>query len=394
MEGPDKGITSIRDVLQIISFRKGLFFIGFFGVFVLALGVTFLMSPTYQASTKILVEPMSIPYFGTGPASQYAKRAFFSTQLQIIKGRIITEKVVRQVGLGKSTTALPRFSIPFIKLKQDNPYPFRTAVDNLIKHSISARLISGTNIIEASIKRKDPVEASFIANTLAQIYVDYTLESMRSEAHSAYDFIAEQVDMTSQKLKEAEESLRRFKEKTAASEGEAGAYLRRLSDLNSLLSTALADYTENDPRVVRTKQEISRVEAKLKNLPQKELKLTRLTRAVKANEGIYLMLLKKLENARISEMTDAEKIGTVRIIEPALVPIYPTKHSPWRKLQYLVLGFIGAGIFGFGLAFFAEYQDHSLKTSKDVEQYMKSKVLGTIPLTPKKKRKCFLGFGS
>jgi len=411
MENPEERTTSFHDLLQIISARKGLILAGFLSVFVVTVVGSFLMQPIYEASTKILVAPMGIPYFDTALTSRFEERTFLGTQKEIIKGRIISERVVRQLELDKSASPPPGFKIPFIKKialfakkipfvkkipfiepTQPDPDLFRTAVADL-QRSISVESIRNTNLILVKVKAKGGAESTRIANAVAQTYVDHTLMTIRGKTKGAYDFIAEQVVLIQQQLAQAEESLQRFKEreKTANLTEEATINLNRLAELNALLSTTLAEYSEKDPRVVRAKQEIMEITAKLEKLPEKELELARLTRAVKNSEEIYLMLLKKLEEARISEVSNGENIGTIRIVEPAIPPLKPIKP---KKTLYAILGFIVGSIFGFGMAFFAEYQDHSLKTGRDVEQYLKSKILGTIPLTSKKKRKWFLGFGS
>jgi len=398
MENPEERITSFHDLLQIISARKGLILAGFLSVFIVTVVGSFLMQPIYEASTKILVAPMGIPYFDTALTSRFEERTFLETQKEIIKSRIITETVVRQLELDKSAAPPPRFKIPFIKkipfirTTQPDLDLFRTTVANL-QRSISVESIRDTNLILVKVKAKGAAESARIANAVAQTYVDHTLMTIRGKTKGAYDFIAKQVVVVRQELAQAEESLQRFKEreKTANLTVEATINLNRLAELDALLSTTLAEYSDEDPQVVRAKQVISEISAELEKLPKKELELARLTRAVKNNEEIYQMLLKKLEEARISEVSNGKDIGTIRIVEPAISPLNPNKP---KKNLYSILGFIVGSIFGFGLAFFAEYQDHSLKTSRDVERYLKSKILGTIPLTPKKKRKWFLGFGS
>ncbi|NIM03689.1 hypothetical protein GTN66_06035 [bacterium] len=170
---------------------------------------------------------------------------------------------------------------------------------------------------------------------------------------------------------------------------ETAHILGRLSALDASLSGELAEYPEKDPRVVRTKEEIQRLTAKLESLPQKELELARLARTVKSNEEIYLILLKKLENARISEVAETRGMGSAMVIDPAIPPPYPLRR---KRALFIFLGGIMSLVFGLGMAFFAEYRDSSVRTSRGIEESLHSRVLGIIPSTPKKIRKTFLGF--
>jgi len=82
-------------------------------------------------------------------------------------------------------------------------------------------------------------------------------------------------------------------------------------------------------------------------------------------------------------------MGTARVIDPAVPPPYPLRR---QRAIFVLLGGVMAFVFALGMAFFAEYRDSSIRSSKDIEQYLRLKVLGIIPSTPKKIRKSFLGF--
>jgi tyrosine-protein kinase Etk/Wzc len=110
----------------------------------------------------------------------------------------------------------------------------------------------------------------------------------------------------------------------------------------------------------------------LNALPEKSLKLARLTREAEVNDKIFLMLREKYEENRIAE---AGQIGSVRIVDMARAPKYPIKP---KKGTNLMLGFIlGIGL-GVGVTFLREYMDTSLKSIEDVER-MSLPVLGSIP---------------
>ena len=390
MENQEERTTGFHELSQIISARKGLILAGFLSVFIVATVGTFYMSPVYEVSTKIMVEPTKVPYFEMGSLSFGPRAAFIANQKEIIRSRIIAEKVIRQLHLHEKLGPPSFLSILLNKFFQTNPGPFEKAVRGL-QRSLFVGSTGGPNIIEIGMKAEDPVEAVRIVNAVAQVYIDYSYEASLSRTRGAYDFIAEQVKIAQRKLTQSDRALRRFKqrEKMADLRAETASILSRLSELNASLFGPLAEYSEKDARVVRTKQEIRKLNAKLESLPQKELELARLARAVKSSEEIYLILLKKLEEARISEVAEMRGMGSVRVIDPAVPPPYPLRR---KRAIFVVLGGIMGLVFGLGMAFFAEYRDTSIKTSKDIEQYFRLKVLGIIPSTPKRKRKFFLGF--
>jgi tyrosine-protein kinase Etk/Wzc len=118
---------------------------------------------------------------------------------------------------------------------------------------------------------------------------------------------------------------------------------------------------------------IEKYNKNLETLPEKEIQIARLTRTAQVGESIYTMLLKKLEEARISE---AMKIGNIRIIDTAIPPSSPIK--PKKKMNTMIGGFFGL-LVGLGLAFLLEFLDNSIKDSEEIERTLKLPVLGVIP---------------
>jgi uncharacterized protein involved in exopolysaccharide biosynthesis len=390
MENQEERTSGFHELLQIISARKGLILAGFLSVFIVVAAGTFRMSSVYEVSTTIMVEPTEAPYLATGYLSYGAREAFVANEKEIIKSRIIAEKVVRQLRLDEKVNPPSFLETLLNKFFQTSPNPLEKAVGGLQK-GLFVGSTGGPNIIEIRMKAEDPIEGARIVNTLAHEYIDYRYEASLGKIRGAHDFIAQQVKVAQGKLNDSDGALREFKEreKMADLTAERTYILSRLSELNASLTGALAEYPEKDPRVVRTKGEISRLTARLESLPQKELEMARLTRAVKTNEEIYLLLSKKLEDARISEVAEMRGMGSAAVIDPAVPPPYPLRR---QRALFVVLGGVMASVFGLGMAFFAEYRDSSVRNSKHIEQYLSLKVLGTIPSTPKKIRKSFLGF--
>jgi len=390
MENPEERTSSFHELSQIISARKGLIIAGFLSVFIVTTIGSFRMSPVYEVSTTLMVQPTEGSYLERGSLSFGARAGFISNEKEIIRSRTIAEEAVRQLRLYEKLDPPSFLSILLNKFFQTNPGPFEKAVRGL-QRSLFVSSTGGPNIIEIGVKAEDPIKGARIVNTVAQVYINYRYKASLRKTRGTYDFIAEQVKITQQKLNDSDRALREFKqkEKMADLTAETAYILSRLSALDASLSGELADYPEKDPRVVRAKEEIEKLNTKLESLPQKELELARLARTVKSNEEIYLILLKKLENARISEVAEMRGMGSARVIDPAVPPPYPLRR---KRAIFILLGGVMSLVFGLGMAFFAEYRDSSLRTSKHIEESLHSRVLGIVPSTPKKIRKNFLGF--
>lgn len=111
----------------------------------------------------------------------------------------------------------------------------------------------------------------------------------------------------------------------------------------------------------------------LLELPQKELELGQLIRDKDVADKIYTMLLEKYEAAKI---TAAEKVGNLRVIDPARPPQNPL--FPNKKLNLIIGIFLGFMI-GVGLSLIIEAFNISIRSEEDVEKHMKIPVLGNIP---------------
>jgi len=113
-----------------------------------------------------------------------------------------------------------------------------------------------------------------------------------------------------------------------------------------------------------------------------EVELAQLQREIAIQEANYRKYSQNLEQARIDQALEIEKISNISVIQPATYPIKPVRP---RKVLNLALGFF-LGIFGaLGLAFFTEYMDHTFKKPEDVEERLQLPMLTSIPRLLEKK---------
>ena len=165
----------------------------------------------------------------------------------------------------------------------------------------------------------------------------------------------------------------------------------------------LLAYTENFPQVIELKKQIQEVvramstqlaaqqrslaanvdglkrqmrdyDEKFRKVPEKALELSRFDRNVGVEREVYTLLEKKYQEALIQE---AAKIEEVQIVKPALEPSVPI-NRPKIGLKTL-LGMIMGLILGILFAFLIETFDTSIAAIEEIEEFLKSRVLGIIP---------------
>jgi succinoglycan biosynthesis transport protein ExoP len=118
---------------------------------------------------------------------------------------------------------------------------------------------------------------------------------------------------------------------------------------------------------------IRQLEDRMHRVPLGELELEKLTREQKVEEGNYLFLAQKLEEARITETSVGSE---VQLVSPAEVPPRPVAPN---KLMNTLLGCVLGLFLGICAALIVERFDDTLKNRDDVERALGLPVLGVVP---------------
>jgi len=146
------------------------------------------------------------------------------------------------------------------------------------------------------------------------------------------------------------------------------------ADSDSEISTANPMYQELKQKVIEADAEIESLNAKekhlntmiaqkehdLRNIPENKKKLADLIKERDSYQGVYQSLLMRLGQSEVSKQMEIEdKTTTFRIIEPAILPSAPV--SP-NRVRMILAGIVVGFLCGFGLIFFLDHSDNSIKT--------------------------------
>jgi succinoglycan biosynthesis transport protein ExoP len=116
-------------------------------------------------------------------------------------------------------------------------------------------------------------------------------------------------------------------------------------------------------------------------MQQKGIQYNILKREAETNRDLYKNLLQRMKEAGIQAGITASNI---QVVDQAEVPTRPYKPNVPRKILWASA--IGL-ILGMGLAFFFEYLDNTIKTSEDVEQFIRLPTFGMVPEISYERRK-------
>ncbi len=183
-------------------------------------------------------------------------------------------------------------------------------------------------------------------------------------------------------------------------------YKTRLADQEAEMASLLKNHTENHPKVItmraamdenraKLKAELGRVanseftlwqtqratlerlssqeEKEMATLPAKEQGLARLMLNYSVAQELFVMLSRRYEEARISEVMQPTN---VQVVDVASIP---EKAARPRWLLNMAIACILGLFAGVTSAFIAEYFYKTIDTAQDVKQYLGLRVIGSIP---------------
>ena len=106
---------------------------------------------------------------------------------------------------------------------------------------------------------------------------------------------------------------------------------------------------------------------------QKSIQYYALEREAKQSETLYNLALQRLKETELQEKDIVQNMHVIDLATAQMAPIKP------KKMLTLFLGIVGGLGAGFGLAFFMNFLDDSIKSQDDVEAYLKLPFLGYVP---------------
>jgi len=147
-----------------------------------------------------------------------------------------------------------------------------------------------------------------------------------------------------------------------------------VKDLEEQIQKLIKDITREFAVMLTSMKEREEVlRSRLARLPQNDLQFDRLNREKNINHDIYSMLRSQYQEARIRQ---SERIREMSIVERSTYAQQFIKGGKWSKT---ILGLVVGLLLGLVVAFVLETLDTSIGAIQDVEEYLKTTVLGVIP---------------
>ena len=186
---------TLRELIEIILRGKWII-AGFTIIAVLISGIFsfFIISPTYEARSTLMVSPL------VQNGSRPSEGSAYDTLLSYV-------------------SKYPQMSLETYRVQVTNPHILNKVIDelkldqekyslNTLRDMISVEAIKDTNLIRIAVKDQDPEMAARIANTLSPIYVDFISTTLQEQMSRSADFLQTQMEAEKKNLDAATEELK------------------------------------------------------------------------------------------------------------------------------------------------------------------------------------------
>lgn len=210
-----------------------------------------------------------------------------------------------------------------------------------------------TGVLSMTFTGEDKDKIRDILNSITRNYLEQNIERKSAEAAKSLAFLAKQLPEVRSRLDEAENKLNAFRQDKDSVDLplEAKSVLDSMVNIDAQLNELTFKeaeisklYTKRHPAyrtLLEKRQALEDEKSKLNNrvtaMPKTQQEIVRLTRDVESGQQVYMQLLNKQQELKI---TEASTVGDVRIVDPAITQ--PGVLKPKKAL--IILGSIILGL--------------------------------------------------
>ncbi len=272
----------LREYLAVILKRKKTIFTVLILTFVTVAIATYTATPTYTASSQVLIERNNSSRAINGGSAYYRwDPDFLTTQFELIRSTNVTHRVVKHLNLDT------KYRSYFFTKRSDGLFSFLTSYVNEIKVFIKNLLSSDSNNTTGETKNTDslfsneqktdadiiasmilgnlsihpvtktktsiisysnenPAMARLVTNAIIQAYMDQILEIKLASSNYSLKWMTSKANEERKKLERSEIALQQYMRDNdlVTVENKLAVYPQRLSEFSSQLSKAQAEQQE------------------------------------------------------------------------------------------------------------------------------------------------------
>jgi uncharacterized protein involved in exopolysaccharide biosynthesis len=240
----------LGDYLSSLKRRFGIILLIAGTVFALGLVTAFILPPTYQSASTILIEEQEIP----ADLVQSTVTSYAAQRIQVISQRVMTRsnllEIVRKYNLYESERKSQGIDAVLSTMRQDINLNMITAD---VIDPRTGRPTAATIAFTVGFSGKDPKLVQRVASELTTLYLNENLKNRTAKAEETYAFLTVEANNLNEKIKSLEAELATFKENN----------VKQLPESRNLNTQALE----------RTEREISNIDIQLRGLEERKIYL-------------------------------------------------------------------------------------------------------------------------
>jgi capsular exopolysaccharide synthesis family protein len=255
--------SKLREYLRIVNKRKWLI-LAIAAAFVVIGTVRMLMqTPLYVSAVRLQIEREARVVESGNVEPSYSDNEFMQTQIQLLEGRAMAERVVSALKLGDDSDFLrPRgfsFMGTLAGLIGRGPSTSDEAVDETAREDLAAGIASGnlavspvpnSRLIDVSFTDTDPGRAQRIANSFADAFIATTIDKRFQANQAAKVFLEDKIKQLKQRVEDSEKALVDLAQKqqiiAVDVEARTSSAESNLASANTELATLTSERTKNE----------------------------------------------------------------------------------------------------------------------------------------------------
>ncbi|WP_449245538.1 GumC family protein [Desulfobacca acetoxidans] len=251
LAAPHPGRT-LHDYLRIIIRRRWVVLSVFLVLVATTALYSFTATPIYQATVQLLIERQQPQIFDTrdAAAAQMKSEEFYQTQYKLLESLALAKKVADKLHLAQH----PQFAKIFENLPPEADKTQQRQAEehlvNAVQSQIEVKPIRNSSLVDVSFSSPDKELAARVVNTLAQAYIEKSLDLRYAASQEAGQWLQQKLVEARRKLEDSEGKLNQYKKDQGivALEDKETITAQKLEQLNRELVAAQTRRLEAETR--------------------------------------------------------------------------------------------------------------------------------------------------
>ena len=240
---------SLRDILAILNRRKITILLTLLSILAATVFYTISTKPSYLANAVIQIEREGADIVNFGNTQQTANAPvgsndpFFRTRYEMLRGRVIANRVIEELKLHESlypTKNSSGFSLSGMFFGSDSKTSQKIDYANLFSKKLSVQPIEKTHLVQINYEGSSPDEARNVVTSLINNYIKTQIETKSETGEYAKNFLGQKLVEAKARLKDSEEALVSYANKNGilGVDDKQDRHLRKLTSLDEALVQA------------------------------------------------------------------------------------------------------------------------------------------------------------